>query len=325
MIIMERLINKPGEAKSDVQQEIPRACVDEALAVEFIEKQRWGDMPECPHCGSKEVAKMTATDGQRNKRYLWRCHECKKQFTVRVGTIMEDSRIPLRIWCWAFWSACASKKGISALQISRECNLSYKSALFLMHRIRHAMGTQEPAEKLDGIVEVDETYVGGRPRNKSKKNKRGRATKKTPVVAMVQRPGNVRTRVIPNVTAKTLSNAMYDAIDRSARLCTDEYKSYRAIGRVFEGGHGRVNHSILQYVKGIDHVNTAESFFAILKRGLYRTWHAVSKKHLPKYVGECEFRWNTRPVNDGERITAAIKAADGKRLTYYEPVKRQLD
>ena len=316
---MDKEISKPGEAKSEVLQEVPRACVDEDLAVEFIEKQRWGTTPACPHCGSVAVATMKDNEGNRNRRYLWRCYDCKKQFTVRVGTVMEDSRIPLRIWCWAFWSACASKKGVSALQISRECSITYASALFLMHRIRHAMGSPESAEKLQGTVEADETYVGGKPRNRDN-NKRGRGTKKTPVLAMVERPGNVRARVIPDVTTKTLREEMFSAIEKSARVCTDELKQYRTIGRVFTGGHGRVNHSCLQYARGFDHVNTAETFFAILKRALYRTWHAVSKKHLPKYVNECEFRWNTRHVNDGERLTAVIKAADGKRLTYYRPV-----
>lgn len=130
---------KPGQTNNKVLKEIPLACIDETAAVEFMEKQRWGDTPACPHCGDIDVHKMTSNKGERNKRFLWRCHGCKKQFTVRIGTVFEDSRIPLRIWCYAFWKACASKKGISALQISRECSITYKSALFLMHRIRYAM------------------------------------------------------------------------------------------------------------------------------------------------------------------------------------------
>jgi len=316
---MAKRQRKPGESDSEVLQEIPKACLDEAAAVEFMEKQRWGNMPGCPHCGSIDVAKMTDKDGQRNKRYLWRCHDCKKQFTVRIGTIMEDSRIPLRIWCHAFWRACSSKKGVSALQISRECNLTYKSALFLMHRIRYAMTEPDGQEKLRGTIEVDETYVGGKPRNRGSKSKRGRATRKTPVVAMIQRQGKMRACVIANVTAKTLRQEMRKAIDFRSRLCTDEYKSYPRIGREFRHGHGRVKHSYFQYVKGNDHVNTCESFFALLKRKFYGTHHAVSKKHLHRYVSEGEFQWNTRGLNDGERIVAAIKGADGKRLTYYQP------
>lgn len=155
---------KPGQAKNATLREIPRACIDETAAVEFMEKQRWGGIAACPRCGDIDVVQVKDRDGNRNKRFLWRCHGCKKQFTVRIGTVFEDSRIPLRIWCYAFWKAYASKKGISALQISRECSISYKSALFLMHRIRYAMTEPNEQEKLQGIVECDETYVGGKPR-----------------------------------------------------------------------------------------------------------------------------------------------------------------
>jgi transposase-like protein len=146
---MKRQISHPGEARSEILEALPKACTDEAPAVEFLEKQRWGDTPTCPHCGTTEVVQvMNEERTARSKRFLWRCHGCKKQFTVRVGTIMEDSRIPLRHWCFAFWSACSSKKGVSALQISRECSLSYKSALLLMHRIRWAMA---PGKQGSGI------------------------------------------------------------------------------------------------------------------------------------------------------------------------------
>jgi transposase-like protein len=320
---MEKKIRHPGEPKSEVLKAIPKACVDETAAVEFMEKQRWGDTPRCPHCDSTEVVMVMDKDGQqRNKRFLWRCHHCKKQFTVRVGTIMEDSRIPLRFWCWAFWSACASKKGVSALQISRECNLSYKSALFLMHRIRWAMATPKPEDKFKGTVEVDETYVGGKPRNRHT-SKPGRGTKKTPVVAIVERLGRIRTRVVPNVTAKTLKREMDATIDQSARLCTDELNTYRGIGRKYAGGHGSVMHSAGEYVNGTDHVNTCESFFALLKRGIYGTFHAVSRKHLHRYVSEFEFRWCTRRLDDGERVWAAITAGEGKRLMYRQPVRKE--
>jgi transposase-like protein len=290
---MKRQISKPGDAKSEVLQEIPRACLDETAAVEFMEKQRWGDTPKCPHCGSTEVTKMTANDGQRNARFLWRCHSCKRQFTVRVGTVFEDSRIPLRIWCHAFWRACSSKKGVSALQISRECSITYKSALFLMHRIRYAMTEPVMSNRLTGIVETDETYMGGKPRGPGH-HKPGWGTKKTPVLAMVQRPGNVRARVIANITSRTLRTEMLNAIDLSARLCTDELKRYRPIGRLFAGGRGTVQHGIKQYADGPDHVNTCESFFSLLKRKFYGTHHAVSKKHLHRYISEAEFHWNTQ-------------------------------
>src|SRR3989440_1376102 len=150
-------------AKSEIVAALPAACSDELTAVEFIERQRWGDEPACPRCGDTDVYQMRGRDGQRNKRFLWLCRGCGDQFTVRIGTVFEDSRIPLRHWCYAFWAACASKKGVSAMQIKRMTGLSYKSALFLMHRIRFAMAENYGEQALlDGTVEVDETYVGGR-------------------------------------------------------------------------------------------------------------------------------------------------------------------
>jgi transposase-like protein len=158
----------PQLQKSEIVARIPRACSNELAAVEFFEEQRWGTCPGCVHCGSTSVYKMTdAKTGERNARFLWRCHDCHKQFTVRIGMIFEESRLPLRHWCYAFWAVCASKKGVSAMQIMRQCQISYKTALFLLHRVRWAMAPAAgTAAKLTGIVECDETYVGGKPRNK---------------------------------------------------------------------------------------------------------------------------------------------------------------
>lgn len=321
---------KAGEHESPILREIPEACKDELSAVEFMEKQRWGDTPACPHCGAMDVAQMKDSNGNRNKRFLWRCHSCKAQFTVRIGTVFEDSRIPLRIWCYAFWKACSSKKGISALQIKRECGLAYKSALFLMHRIRFAM-TPDTEEKLSGDIEVDETYVGGKPRYKQHrvfdssrpKMNTGRGTKKTPVLALIARDGSIRTQVLPNITGETLRKAIIENVNvPSARLLTDELHAYKKIGKEFSGGHEFVKHSAGEYARGDIHSNTAESFFATLKRGIYGTFHAVSKKHLHRYVNEFAFRWDTRKIDDGQRLVSAIKGADGKRLLYKEPVAK---
>src|SRR6266550_6451228 len=154
-----------SRTKSELVARIPLACSDEAAAVAFMEEQRWGGDPACPRCGDMDVTQMKAKDGTRNARFLWRCHGCKRQFTVRVGTIMEDSPIAMRHWCLAFYRAASSKKGVSALQIQGETGLSYKSALFLMHRIRWAMApANEQESKLTGTVEFDETYIGGVPR-----------------------------------------------------------------------------------------------------------------------------------------------------------------
>lgn len=167
-------------SKSPVVAEIPQACSDELTAVELLERLRWGNHPGCVHCGSVNVYKMVdAKTGERNKRFLWRCHDCHKQYTVRIGTVYEESRIPLRHWCYAFWRASTSKKGVAALEIMRQCLISYKSALFMMNRIRFAMAPDRAnAPKLSGIVELDETYIGGKPRFPGTSG-RGRATKKT--------------------------------------------------------------------------------------------------------------------------------------------------
>jgi transposase-like protein len=189
-------------SKSDVIGEIPRACSDEVAAVEFLERQRWGSTPACVKCGSVDVYKMAdAKTGERNRRFLWRCHDCKEQYTVRVGTVYEESRIELRHWCYAFWRASTSKKGVSALEIKRHCQISYRSALFLMTRIRLAMAPDVDRPMLTGTVECDEMYVGPRkPRHKGVSGP-GRSTLKTPVFCAVERGGQLRRRVVADVTA----------------------------------------------------------------------------------------------------------------------------
>lgn len=313
---MKKQQKKSGQAKSEILQGIPKACMDEATAVEFMEKQRWDNIPACPRCGDTDVEKMTDGNGGRNKRFLWRCHGCKQQFTVRIGTVFEDSRIPLKVWCHAFWRACSSKKGVSALQISRECQVSYKSALFLMHRIRFAM-TETNTEKLQGTIEADETFCGGKPRYR--RENRSKWSTRTPVVAVVKRGGDVRAKVTSDITAKSLKSVIFENVDLNSRLMTDDNKTYRPIGRKFPKGHFSVMHTMGEYARGDITTNTIESYFALLKRGLYGTFHAVSKKHLHRYVSEFQFRWNTRKIDDGQRLAIAIRQAEGKRLMYCEP------
>lgn len=310
--------------KSPILKELRIACVDERRAVEFLEEHRWGDDPACPRCGSVDVYQMQDREtGDRNKDLRWRCRDCKRMYTVRTGTVFEETRLPLKVWCFAFWKACASKKGVSAKQIERECEISYKSALFLMHRIREAMayGGPIPPRKLDGTVEADETYVGGKPRYKGQ-SKRGRGTKKTPVVALVERRGEVRAEVMERITADGLESALAENVERTARLITDELNAYQQAGQHFEGGHDTIKHSDGQYVVRDIYTNTVESFFSLLKRGMYGTFHSVSKKHLHRYVAEFSWRYNNRECDDGTRTVRAIRAADGKRLTYEDAVGR---
>jgi transposase-like protein len=311
----------PELEKSEVIEALPLACADETAAVEFFEEQRWSGKPVCPHCQSGNVYKMLDRDGTRNKRYLWRCRGCAEQFTVRINSVYEESRIPLRHWAYAFWRASTSKKGVSAREIQRHCQISYKSALFLLHRVRFALTPNNPRPpKLDGEIEIDETYCGGKPRRGTGKHKAGRGTKKTPVVAMVQRNGEVRTKVVANVNYKNLHRFINKNVHPVAIVNTDYFSVYHNIF-CLKQKHLRVNHSAGEYAKSTPegysaHVNTAESFFSLIKRGLMGIYHSVSKEHLHRYCGEFEFRWNTRSLNDGERVAKAIQSASGKRLIY---------
>ncbi|HEX9450427.1 MAG TPA: IS1595 family transposase [Burkholderiales bacterium] len=300
--------------------DLPVACADEKAAVEFMEKQRWGDHPACPHCGDLDVYQMKdSKTGARQANFRWRCHGCKDQFTVKVGTVLEDSRIPLRHWCYGFWRASTSKKGVSALEIKRQTGLSYKSALFMLQRIRFAM-EDTPSGKLHGDVEVDEVYIGGRPRYKGV-SKRGRGTSKTPVLAMVERSGgHVRTQVLPNITGKTLRKAVMEQVDQASRIHTDELGGYVGIGKYFDGGHVTVRHAAGEYAKGDITTNRVESFFAIVRRGIDGIYHSVSKEHLHRYLAEFSFRYSNRDLADGQRTQLAIKMAQGKRLMYRTPI-----
>ena len=299
---------------------LPVACSDEKAAVEFMEAQRWGDHPACPRCGDLDVYQMKdAKTGERQANFRWRCHGCKEQFTVRIGTVFEDSRIPLRHWCFAFWRSATSKKGVSALEIHRQTGLSYKSSLFMLHRIRFAMDEQD-VEPLKGDVEVDEVFIGGRKRIRNNEAYPAKPKPKTPVIGMKERGGRVRPRVVADVTSASLKGAIRANIDPSARILTDEWSGYRGIGKEFAGGHESVKHSTYEFARGDVHTNSIEGFFGMVRRGLDGIYHSVSRKHLHRYLSEFEFRHNHRELDDGQRTVAAIKAANNKRLTYKEQV-----
>lgn len=330
--MMSKVQNR--STKNDpVIKELPMACADEKAAVEFLEKQRWGDSAACPCCGSVDVYQMKdSKTGERQKNYRWRCRDCKKQYTVRTGTVFEESRIELRHWCFAFWRASTSKKGVSALEIHRQTGVSYKSCLFMLHRIRFAMSDSAPAPigSDSGVVEVDETYVGGKIRHPNYHSDQpkidGRKvwhSKKQCVLAMVERGGSVKTFPVANVTASNIQSVMKAHIDQSARIATDESHAYNNCGDHFTNGHRTVNHSIKEYVRGQVHTNTIEGFFSSVKRGLNGIYHSVSKEHLHRYMSEFEFRYNNRHVEDGERTVLAIKGAEGKRLMYREPMENR--
>jgi len=294
---------------------------DEDAAREHLESIRWPDGPFCPHCG--ETERVTRLQGKTTRAGLFQCNSCREHFTVTVGSVMERSHIPLPKWVLGFHLMAASKKGISAHQLHRMLGIQYKSAWFMAMRIREAMREMAPSESgplggKDKVVEVDETYVGGKARNQ-----KGKVPPKEAVVALVEREGRVVSRHIPEVTAKTLRPILVSHIDRKSYLKTDESLVYPTVGREFSG-HETVNHSIEEYVRtgGFHHTNTVEGYFAILKRGITGTFHHVSQYHLKRYLGEFDFRYNERialGVDDTERATKAIKGASGKWLTYRQP------
>lgn len=304
----------------EITQRLPLACVDETAAVEFMEHQRWGMSPFCPLCGGYEVYKMTDSNtGKRQANFRWRCRDCKGQYTVRKGTVLEDSAIPLKHWNYAFWRAATSKKGVSALEIHRQTGLSYKSSLFMLHRIRYAMADTRGTQ-LGGAgvpVEADETYVG----NKEGVARRPGHGHKHAIFALVERKGGVRSFHVPNVTAKTLKPILQKHVSQHSDLMTDEATVYGRIGKQF-ARHETVNHARKEYARGDVTTNSVEGFFSILKRGLHGIYHNVSEHHLHRYLSEFDFRYSHRDLSDGQRTALAIKQAQGKRLTYRCPQEK---
>lgn len=302
---------------------------DEDAARAFIETQRWPNGPVCPHCQSTAAYKLTAKPGSKRpvRPGVYKCKACRKQFTVRIGTIFEDSKIPLCKWLAAMHLMTSSKKGVSSHQLRRELGITVKSAWFLSHRIREAMKKEPLAGMLKGTVEADETYVGPRKPRQKGTSKRGRGTSKQPVMVLVERDGQAFAKPVDHVDAKTLKTAIRECVDPSATLMTDEWSAYQGIGKDFAGGHKTVNHREKEYGRResdgtLVSSNTAESWFALLKRAHYGIHHQMSKRHLHRYCHERTFMWDHRKLTDGERLVAAIKATEGKRLMYREPADK---
>jgi transposase-like protein len=296
---------------------------DNEAARLHLEAQRWPDGAYCPHCGEcEEVAELK---GKSTKPGVYICRSCRTKFSVTVGTIFESSHIGLAKWMLAFRLMTASKKGISALQLSRDLEITYKSAWFMAHRIREAMTATNPGP-IGGegkVVEADETYIGGKEKNKHgskrKAGSQGGANKEA-VVSLVEREGKIRSFHVANVTAKKLRPILVQAASRKSHLMTDQSSIYPKTGEEF-ANHSSVNHSQGQYVRlgGFVHTNTVESAFAILKRGIFGNFHHVSEAHLHRYLSEFDFRYNHREAlghNDTDRTNEALKGSTGKRLTY---------
>lgn len=282
-------------------------------ARQYLEAQRWPTGPYCPHCGSLDATRL---EGKAHRAGLIQCNDCREQYTVTVGTVFERSKVPLNKWLLCNHLLCASKKGMSAKQIERMLGVTYKTAWFMCHRIRAAMDGATGNDPMGGpntVVEADETYVGGKARNRAFRQP---APKKA-VVALVERDGNVRSFHVANVTGKQLRSLIVTNVDRASHLMTDESMVYTRVGREF-AGHSTVNHSAQQYVTtgGFKHSNTVENFFSIFKRGVIGTYHHMSEAHLGRYTAEFDFRYNTRKLDDSERADIALRGITGKRLTY---------
>jgi len=303
---------------------------DEAAAFEALEAIVWPNGAHCPHCGGTE--RIGTLSGVKDKKGrvrlgLKKCYDCRKQFTVRVGTVFESSHVALHLWFQAAFLLCSSKKGISANQLHRTLGVTLKTAWFMSHRLREAMRVlkMEPMGGYGKVVEADETYVGGKEKNKHR-------SKRTPgnlggkgkeiVMSLVERGGRVRSTHIPEVSASTLRPVLDAQLDRATSLMTDEAGQWRIVGKDY-ARHEMVNHGIGEYVRGDAYTNTIEGYFSILKRGITGTYHHVSQQHLKRYLAEFDFRYNERQalgVNDLARTNAALCGIRGKRL-YYKAVK----
>lgn len=292
--------------------ELARLTEDEAR--EFIESIRWPNGPVCPHCAVVDDA--TKLKGGSHRPGLYKCNACRRQFTVTVNTIMHRSKVPMLKWLMAFHLMCSSKKGISALQLQRELGLGgYQTAWHMCHRIRYAMKEGGLAAPLASDVEVDETYIGGKTRKGAAvRGEIGRGTRKQPVVALVERGGRAGARVVADVSGRTLKAEIRRGVHRRSRIVTDEWGGYRGIGPEFDGGHLTVNYGRGECVRGDASTSTAESFFALLKRGIMGAFHHVSRRHRWRYTDEFAFRWNHRKSD--ARMVMAIACSGEKRLTY---------
>ena len=309
------------EAKEDLNLvTLAQQYSSEDKARELLESILWPDGPVCPHCKNhkeKRITKLQPREGSKTRKGLYACGACRKQFTVTVGTVFEDSHIKISKWLMAIFIMCASKKAVSSHQLHRMLGTTYKTAWFMAHRIRFALG-DDLKRKLTGVVEIDETFIGGTGDRKTK------LSRLTPVMALIEQDGSMKARVVPNVSFKNLGKVLREEVQNDAVICSDENTAYQTVNKEFKAHH-TVNHSKYEYLlKTTDGIsagtNHCESFFSLLKRGVHGAWHNVSREHLHRYVNEFAFRWNTRFQTDGERMETAVGLTSGKRLTYNEVI-----
>jgi transposase-like protein len=307
-----------AEAKVDLTSPIYH---DEDTARAHMESVLWPDGPNCPRCGVMGD-RITKLMGKSTRPGVYKCKDCRKPFTVTVGTVMERSKIPLHKWVLAAQLMASSKKSMSAHQLHRMLGTNYETAWFMFHRLREAaadVGGSGPLGGYNKVLEADETYIGGKAKNKAF----GPPPKKVAVFTLVERDGRAKSRRVADVTAKTLRQALVTQVSRKSYLMTDEAAVYEKLGREFSG-HGTVNHSKEEYVRtgGFHHTNTVEGFFSLFKRAIYGQFHHISEAHMFRYLAEADFKYNHRKslgIGDVERAEALLRGAKGKRLLHSQP------
>ncbi len=289
----------------------------EDKCLKYLEQKRWKNGPICPHCSHHKAYRFK--DGKRFK-----CASCRKQYTAKIGTIFEDSKIPLQKWFVAIYLLTGHKKGISSHQLAKDIQVTQATAWFMLQRVRFGLGFDNTLdEKLEDIVEVDETFVGGKNKNrhhdKKVKNSQGRSFKdKTPILGMLQRGGRVKTVVIPSTSSEHIQPILRKVIVDGATLMTDEWKAYTGLGKYYS--HYIVNHGAHEYANGVIHTNTIEGFWPWIKRMIMGVYHWTSKRHLQFYANEATFRYNTREMTDGTRLNHALSFIEG-RIKYQQLVR----
>jgi len=294
---------------NNLMQLIKRFPTEESCR-EFLIQSRWGDKPVCIRCGSTE--KIYKVQGGK----LLKCSVCRKTFSVKVGTIFEDSALPLQKWFHAMFVVSAHKKGISSCQLAKDISVRQATAWHMLHRIRLIMTTSSFAKPLNGIVEIDETFVGGVGHGFGK----GFNPDKSPVFGMIERGGDARIETVNSVQGKTLKAIIKKGVTPDSTIMTDNYAGYKGLNKEFKE-HKTINHSAHKYVDGIIHTNTIEGFWSLLKRGIVGIYHHVSKEHLHRYCEEFEYRYNSRKRKDFERFDLLLSACDG-RLTYKDLINK---
>jgi transposase-like protein len=311
------MLNESNNLPTTLQEAI-LFFADKGTCFNFMVSMRWSDgIAVCPYCENNQTSFLST-------RNIWKCKRCKKQFSVKIGTIFEDSPIGLDKWLTAMWLIANAKNGISSYEIHRAIGITQKSAWFMLHRIRLAMQNGS-LDKLSGNVEVDETFIGGKAKNMHKAKReaiiKGRGSVgKAVVMGLLERKGRVRAKVIESTDKATLHNEVKENVKQGSNLFTDEWRSYQGLNNDYV--HEVINHSI-EYVKGNVHTNGIENFWSLLKRTIKGTYVSVEPFHLGKYIDEQVFRYNERKAKDKDRFIGVLNAVSGKRLTYNQLIGNQ--